>query len=75
MTTRHSLCAALLGLGTLLSSPAPAADLEARVILKLKAASPLKQAQAAGRVCHPGPQGGFNVCPRGRAASPWLSPC
>ena len=23
---------------------------------------------AAGRVCHPGPQGGFNVCPRGRAA-------
>ena len=50
MTTRHSLCAALLGLGTLLSSAAPAADLEARVIVKLKAASPLKQAQAAGRV-------------------------
>ncbi len=50
MTTRHRLCAALLGLGALLSSPAPAADPEARVIVKLKAASPLKQAQAAGRV-------------------------
>ena len=50
MTTRHRLCAALLGLGALLSSPAPAADPEARVIVKLKATSPLKQAQAAGRV-------------------------
>ena len=50
MTLRHALCAALLGAGTLLASPAPAADLEARVIVKLKAASPLKQAQAASRV-------------------------
>ena len=50
MTHRHALCAAILGLGALLSSPAPAADLEARVIVKLKAASPLKQAQAASRV-------------------------
>lgn len=50
MTLRHALCAALLGFGTLLASPAPAADLEARVIVKLKAASPLKQAQAASRV-------------------------
>ena len=39
-----------LGLGALLSSPAPAAEFEARVIVKLKAASPLKQAQAASRV-------------------------
>ena len=29
MTLRHALCAALLGFGTLLASPAPAADLEA----------------------------------------------
>lgn len=50
MTHHHALCAAILGLGALLSSPAPAADLEARVIVKLKAASPLKQAQAASRV-------------------------
>lgn len=50
MTHRHALCAAILSLGALLSSPAPAADLEARVIVKLKAGSPLKQAQAASRV-------------------------
>ena len=31
MTHRHALCAAILGLGALLSSPASAADLEARV--------------------------------------------
>lgn len=50
MTHHHALCAAILGLGALLSSPAPAAEFEARVIVKLKAASPLKQAQAASRV-------------------------
>jgi len=51
MKAPFRLFAALLGLTSLLAGPASAADIpEARVIVKLKAGSPLKQIQAAVRV-------------------------
>jgi len=51
MKTGLTLCAALLGLGALLVGPAAAVEApEARVIVKLKAGSPLKQIQAASRM-------------------------
>ena len=51
MNTPLPLGAALLALAALAATPAKAADTpEARVIVKLKNASPLKQIQAAGRV-------------------------
>lgn len=51
MKTGLKFCAALLGLGALLAGPAAAGETpEARVIVKLKASSPLKQIQAASRM-------------------------
>jgi len=51
MNTPLPLGAALLTLAALAATPAKAADTpEARVIVKLKNASPLKQIQAAGRI-------------------------
>ena len=51
MKTGLTLYAALLGLGALLAGPAAAVEApEARVIVKLKAGSPLKQIQAASRM-------------------------
>jgi len=51
MKTVLTLCTALLGLGALLAGPAAAEEApEARVIVKLKAGSPLKQIQAASRM-------------------------
>lgn len=51
MKTGLTLCAALLGLGALLVGPAAAVEApEARVIVKLKAGSPLKQIQSGSRM-------------------------
>ena len=51
MKVRVRLCAALAGIGALFAGPATAVETpEARVIVKLKASSPLKQIQAASRV-------------------------
>lgn len=51
MKTGLTLCAALLGLGVLLAGPAAAVEAsEARVIVKLKAGSPLKQIQSGSRM-------------------------